>query len=84
LTRSEAARRFRLMPARIGELVVLGDCDTVFGRLESEVVNLPPDYRSHGGLAEASVPLIVHNAEGAPDSGFFRANLDLARWLFTG
>jgi phosphonoacetate hydrolase len=83
LTRSEAARRFRLMPSRIGELVVLGDRDTVFGRLQSEVVNLPPEYRSHGGLAEASVPLVVHNAEHAPASAFFRANVDLARWLFT-
>jgi len=82
LTRSEAARRFRLMPARIGELVVLGDRDTVFGRLQSEVINLPPEYRSHGSLAEASVPLVVHNAERTPDSGFFRANVDLARWLF--
>src|SRR5262252_9326074 len=36
LTRSEASRRFRLMPARIGELVVLGDRDTVFGGLDSE------------------------------------------------
>jgi phosphonoacetate hydrolase len=82
LTRSEAARRFRLMPARIGELVVLGDRDTVFGKLQSETINLPPEYRSHGSLAEASVPLVVHNAERAPDSGFFHANVDLARWLF--
>jgi phosphonoacetate hydrolase len=82
LTRSEAARRFRLMPSRIGELVVLGDRDTVFGRLESEVVNLPPEYRSHGSLAEASVPLVVHNAGDGPSADFFRANVDLARWLF--
>jgi phosphonoacetate hydrolase len=82
LTRSEAARRFRLMPARIGELVVLGDRDTVFGGLQSEVINLPPEYRSHGGLAEASVPLIVHNAEQSPDREFFQANVDLGRWLF--
>jgi|SRR5581483_9332053 len=83
LTRSEAARRFRLMPARIGELVVLGDRDTVFGRLQSELINLPPEYRSHGSSAEASVPLVVHNAEQAPAPEFFRANVDLARWLFT-
>ncbi|HEY1242310.1 MAG TPA: alkaline phosphatase family protein [Bryobacteraceae bacterium] len=82
LTRSEAARRFRLMPARIGELVVLGDRDTVFGSLQSESVSLPAEYRSHGSLAEASVPLVVHNAEQAPGPDFFRANVDLARWLF--
>ena len=83
LTRSEAASRFRLMPVRIGELVVLGDRDTVFGRLESEIINLPPEYRSHGSSAEASVPLVIHNAEQVPAPEFFHANLDLARWLFT-
>ena len=82
LSRSEAARRFRLMPERIGELVVLGDGDTVFGTLDTESVKLPPEYRSHGSLAEATVPLIVHNAEGAPGESFFRANVDLTRWLF--
>jgi phosphonoacetate hydrolase len=82
LTRSEAARRFRLMPSRIGELVVLGDRDTVFGRLDSETAELPASYRSHGGLAEARVPLVIHNAADAPDPGFLRSNVDLARWLF--
>jgi phosphonoacetate hydrolase len=33
LTRDQAARAFRLMPSRIGELVVLGDRSTVFGEL---------------------------------------------------
>jgi phosphonoacetate hydrolase len=82
LTRTEAARRFRLMAARIGELVVLGDRDTVFGNLDAAAADLPAEYRSHGGLAEASVPLVVHNAAGAPQADFFRSNVDLARWLF--
>jgi phosphonoacetate hydrolase len=82
LTRTEAARRFRLMPSRIGELVALGDRDTVFGSLDSESVNLPAEYRSHGGLSEAKVPLVIHNAAHAPGAGFFRSNVDLARWLF--
>jgi phosphonoacetate hydrolase len=82
LTRTEAARRFRLMPSRIGDLVVLGDRDTVFGTLDSEALDLPAEYRSHGGSAEASVPLVIYNAAQAPAAGFFRTNLDLARWLF--
>ena len=69
LTRTEAARRFRLMPSRIGELVALGDRDTVFGSLDSESVNLPAEYRSHGGLSEAKVPLVIHNAAQAPGAG---------------
>jgi hypothetical protein len=70
------------MPSRIGELVALGDHDTVFGSLDSEVVNLPAEYRSHGGSSEAKVPLVIHNAAKAPGAGFFRNNVDLARWLF--
>ena len=82
LTRTEAARRFRLMPSRIGELIALGNRDTVFGSLDSEVVDLPAEYRSHGGLDEAKVPLAIYNATNAPAADFFRSNVDLARWLF--
>ena len=82
LTRSEAARRFRLMPARIGELVVLGDGNTVFGGLDAEAVDLPAEYRSHGGLTEAKVPLVIYNSAEAPRAEFFQSNVDLARWLF--
>ncbi len=82
LTRQEAARRFRLMSSRIGELVTLGDRDTVFGGLDSEVEALAPDYRSHGGLSEAEVPLVVYNAEQAPAAGFYKSNVDLTRWWF--
>ena len=83
LTRADAARRFRLMPSRIGELVVLGDEHTVFGRLESEVTDLPAEYRSHGSMAESKVPLMVYNAAQAPRAEFFQSNVDLARWLFS-
>jgi phosphonoacetate hydrolase len=82
LTRADAAHRFRLMPSRIGELVVLGDENTVFGRLESEVIDLPIEYRSHGSLAEVNVPLIIYNATQAPRAEFFQSNVDLTRWLF--
>jgi phosphonoacetate hydrolase len=82
LARSDAARRFRLMPSRIGELVALGDRDTVFGGLDSEVMALPAEYRSHGGTAEAKVPLVIYNAAQAPGAGFFQSNVDLTRWLF--
>jgi hypothetical protein len=61
---------------------VLGDGNTVFGAMESELLDLPPEYRSHGGLTEAKVPLVVHNAAHAPGAAFFQSNVDLARWLF--
>jgi phosphonoacetate hydrolase len=83
LTRSEAARRFRTMPSRIGELVVLGSRETVFGELDTESEKLPPEYRSHGGISEARVPLLVCNAAKAPKPDYFQHNLDLARWIVT-
>ncbi len=82
LAREDAARDLRLMPERIGDLVVLGDKETVFGTLETKSETLASDYRSHGSLHERDVPLIVHNAAAAPPPDFFRHNLDLARWLY--
>ena len=83
LDRDEAAEEFHLMAERIGELVVVGDADTVFGHLEKlEMEILPLGYRSHGSHHELDVPLIVHNAAGAPKASYFRNNLDLARWLY--
>jgi len=80
-SRQEFAREFRSFPARIGELVAIGDKTTVFGSMDEESKQLPSQYRSHGCLVEASVPLVVFNASKAPDSEAFRYNLDLTRWL---
>ncbi len=82
LTRAEAARRFHLMPERIGQLIVLGDRDTVFGPLEQETRQLPGGYRSHGSLHETDVPLFIHNAQAAPAPDYFQYNLDIGRWLY--
>ena len=82
LTRAEAAREFKLMASRLGDLVVLGDRDTVFGNLETAMEVLPKDFRTHGSLHEVDVPVIVHNAPAAPRSDYFKHNLDLARWLY--
>ena len=38
--------------------------------------------RGSGATPVDECSIVVHNAEGAPDAGFFRANVDLARWLF--
>jgi phosphonoacetate hydrolase len=81
LTRDEAAKEFHLMASRIGELVVIGDQDTVFGELDDEQEHFP-GLRSHGSLHEINVPLFVYNAKGAPSAEYFNHNLDLARWLF--
>jgi phosphonoacetate hydrolase len=81
LTREEAAKEFHLMASMIGELVVIGDKDTVFGELDDPKENFP-GLRSHGSLHETEIPLFVYNAKNAPSAGFFNHNLDLARWLY--
>ena len=85
LTRDEAAKRFHLMPGRIGELVVLGDRETVFGETEPgfEVEQLPPTFRSHGSLHEAAVPLVIYNASGTlPPAATIRTNFEMTRTLY--
>jgi phosphonoacetate hydrolase len=83
LTREEAVQRFRLPGEFIGDLMVLGNRDTVFGDLESSVEELPDTYRAHGSLYEADVPLVIHNWNGdLPEPEYFQHNLHLTRFLF--
>jgi phosphonoacetate hydrolase len=82
LTRAEAASEFKLMASRLGDLVVLGDRDTVFGTLDAAVERLPQGFRTHGSLQEMDVPVVLHNAPGAPSAEYFQHNLDLARWMY--
>lgn len=83
IPRAQAAARFGLMPERIGELVVLGDRDTVFGELPGAFEELEEGYRSHGSLYESDVPLFVHNWRGPiPPDDRFQRNCDVASFLF--
>ncbi len=82
LTRVEAAGEFGLMASRLGDLVVIGDRDTVFGNLDTAMEVLPKGFRTHGSLHEMNVPVVVHNAPGAPGVDYFQRNLDLARWMY--
>ena len=78
LSREEAAQTFRLMPGRIGDIMVLGSPGVVFG--DPEQVTLPPTLRSHGSLHEERVPVIGY---GGNFDGFeFKENKDLGRFVF--
>ena len=82
LARHEAATKFGLMPERIGELVVIGDGDTVFGELTCPMEDLEPGYRSHGSLHESDIPLVIYNSKlELPPANRFTANLDLTRHI---
>jgi phosphonoacetate hydrolase len=61
LPREEAAARFSLPPDRIGDLVVLGDRSTVLGKSASyhDLSAVQRGLRSHGGLHEQEVPVLV-------------------------
>src|SRR5450432_946797 len=64
LTRSEAATRFELPSDRIGDLVVVSQKDTVIGtsRGRHDLAGLDVPLRSHGGMSEQKVPLLVNRS----------------------
>ena len=82
LSREEAAKQYKLMASRIGDLVVWGDKDTVFGEMDMEQMDIPSGLRSHGSEHELDIPLFVFRAKNAPSSDYFQHNRDLARWLY--
>jgi phosphonoacetate hydrolase len=59
LTATEAKEKYRLPAERIGDLLVLGDARTVFGKVERGVCE-DVKIRSHGSLHEQVVPLILN------------------------
>ena len=83
LSSREAAARFRLPPTVLGDLVILGDSETVFGELDCAGADLPENYRAHGSLHETEVPLIIYNQDGQlPPADVFESNKDLTRFLY--
>ena len=78
LGRDEAAERFRLHGQRIGDIVVTGEPDAVFG--DPSEVEMPPRLRSHASVHERDVPLLGYNGDF---EGFeFNENRDLGRYVF--
>ncbi|MFH0962732.1 MAG: alkaline phosphatase family protein [Planctomycetota bacterium] len=72
----EAAERFELMEERIGDLLVLGDADTVFGSFEAESVRVR--VRSHGSRHESAVPILAY---GGRKTARYRRNRDIVAGL---
>ena len=62
LDREAAARRFELPPDRIGDLVCVSERFTVIGtsRERHDLSGLDAPLRSHGGISEQKVPLILN------------------------
>lgn len=77
LSSREAANQYHLHPHRIGDLMVLGDADTVFGNLPNwrEEVKV----RSHGSLHEREIP--IYGAGPGPMSILAKSNHNVAAWI---
>jgi phosphonoacetate hydrolase len=62
LTRAEAARRFELPPDRIGDVVVVSTRFVALGgaAAKHDLTGLDVPLRSHGGISEQSVPLVLN------------------------
>lgn len=78
LSGEEAASRFHLPEDRIGDVVVLGEADTVFGNPAE--VELPPGLRSHGSIYETAIPILGYNGDFALFT--FDTNRDIGRYVF--
>jgi phosphonoacetate hydrolase len=68
IDREEACRRFELPPDRIGDLVVVSGRHKVLGtaREKHDLSGLTEPLRSHGGLAEQTVPMIANRKVEVP------------------
>ena len=78
LSQEAAAGRFRLHRERIGDIVVTGEPDVVFG--DPSETEMPPRLRSHASTHERQVPLLGYN--GDFDGFSFQENRDLGRFVF--
>jgi phosphonoacetate hydrolase len=59
---AEGCRRFELPPDRMGDVIVIGARDTVLGTsaVRHDLSGLDAPLRSHGGLSEQRVPVLLN------------------------
>ena len=74
----EGCERFELAPDRMGDLILVSQQDTVIGTTASrhDLSGLDVPLRSHGGLTEQVVPLIVSQPVSGLDRGHQLHNYD--------
>ncbi|PWB62540.1 MAG: phosphonoacetate hydrolase, partial [Bradyrhizobiaceae bacterium] len=78
LGKAEACTRFELPPDRIGDIVVVSTVHKVLGtsRARHDLSALKEPLRSHGGLTEQVVPMIVNRKVALPEGRRLR-NFDV-------
>ena len=83
LPRLQAAARFELPPDRIGDLVVTATRSVVIGSAAArhDLSGLDVPLRSHGGLSEQPVPLIINRRLEDFDANRRWRNFDAFDWV---
>ena len=86
LTRDAAAKRFELPADRIGDLVAVSERFTVLGtsRQRHDLSGLDAPLRSHGGISEQRVPLIVNRPLKTPPAERRYRNFDAFDLVLNG
>ncbi|MGH8253554.1 MAG: phosphonoacetate hydrolase [Steroidobacteraceae bacterium] len=83
LSRADAAARFELPPDRIGDLVVTGERSVVIGSAAArhDLTGLDAPLRSHGGISEQRVPLVMNRCITDLDATRRWRNFDAFEWV---
>ena len=83
LTRGQAAERFELPPDRIGDLVVVSIHSVALGSAAArhDLSGLDAPLRSHGGISEQAVPLVMNRRFSNLDVNRRWRNFDAFDWI---
>jgi len=83
LRRADAARRFELPADRIGDLVVISERSVVLGgaAAKHDLSGLDAPLRSHGGVSEQQVPLVMNRRFAGLDGARRWRNFDAFDWV---
>ena len=77
MSAEEAVNKFNLHPDKIGQIVITGSKETVFG--DSSQIQLPKGLRSHGSEHERAIPIIGYNIDS--NSTDFTENRSIGKYV---